>query len=91
MNNGIKRLHQTLHGYNCGHHLLASSIKLSDKSMRKMEKMSDLSGNIMIEGFEQYYTGYYLADENYYVVACTWYASEMNRPGCVWTHSLLIQ
>lgn len=91
MNNEIKRLHQTLHGYNCGHHLLASSIKLSDKSVRKMEKLSDLSGNVMIEGFEQYYTGYYLAEEHYYVVACTWYAPEMNRPGCVWTHSLLIK
>jgi len=91
MDSEIKRLHQTLHGYNCGHHLLASSMKLSDKSMRKMEKMSDLSGNVMIEGFEQYYTGYYLVDEHYYVVACTWYASEMNRPGCVWTHSILIK
>lgn len=90
MDNEVKKLHQTLHGYNCGHHLLASSIKLCDKSMRKMEKMSDLSGNSITKGFEQYYTGYYLNDEKYYVIACTWYAFEMNRPGCVWTHSLLI-
>lgn len=90
MNNEVKKLHQTLHGYNCGHHLLASSIKLCDRSMRKMEKMSDLSGNSISKGFEQYYTGYYLNDEKCYVIACTWYAPEMNRPGCVWTHSLLI-
>lgn len=91
MDNKVRKLHQTLHGYNCGHHLLASSIKLSDKSMRKMEKMSDLSGSTTEKGFEQYYTGYYLPDEQYYVIACTWYAPEMNRPGCVWTHSLLIE
>lgn len=91
MDNKARKLHQTLHGYNCGHHLLASSIKLCDKSMRKMEKMSDLSGNAIAKGFEQYYTGYYLADDQYYVIACTWYAPEMNRPGCVWTHSLLIK
>lgn len=87
----VSSLHQTLHGYNCGHHLLSSSIRLSDKSMRKMEKLSDLSGNKIEAGFEQYYTGYYLSDEQYYVIACTWYAPEMNRAGCVWTHSLLIK
>lgn len=91
MINKVSSLHQTLHGYNCGHHLLSSSIKLSDKSMRKMEKLSDLSGNKIEAGFEQYYTGYYLSDEQYYVIACTWYAPEMNRAGCVWTHSLLIK
>lgn len=87
----VSSLHQTLHGYNCGHHLLSSSIKLSDKSMRKMEKLSDFSGNKIEAGFDQYYTGYYLSDEQYYVIACTWYAPEMNRAGCVWTHSLLIK
>ena len=91
MENKVRYLQQTLHGYNCGHHLLASSVKLCEKSMRKMEKLSDLSGNTIEKGFEQYYTGYYLAEEHYYVIASTWYAPEMNRPGCVWTHSLLIK
>ena len=35
-------------------------------------------------------TAYPLEDSGYYVIARTWYADEMKRPGCVWTHSLLI-
>ena len=27
---------------------------------------------------------------DYYALACTWPAPEMGRPGCVWTHTLLI-
>src|SRR5712691_1249207 len=45
----------------------------------------------MRHGFESYLTGYALAGEGFYVLARTWYASEMQRPGCVWTHSLLLR
>ena len=41
-------------------------------------------------GNSSYMTAYPLVNSNYYVVAKTWYAEEMTRPGCVWTHSLLI-
>ncbi len=34
--------------------------------------------------------GYPLPSESYFVVSRTWAAPEVNRPGCVWTHSLLI-
>ena len=80
---------QTLHGYSNGHRLLKSSCKLSDKDNKKMITLSDLSGNEFVSGFEKYYTGYCL-DSNRIVLACTWYAEEMKRPGCVWTHSLII-
>ena len=83
-------LHQTLHGYSNGHHLLASSIDLSDASKRKMDILSDLSGPDLSKGFESYYSGYFLENEQSLVLAKTWYASEMRRPGCVWTHSLLL-
>jgi hypothetical protein len=33
---------------------------------------------------------YPLAPLNLYVIAKTWYAPEMPRPGCVWTHSLIL-
>lgn len=84
-------INQTLHGYSNGHHLLASSIDLSDASKRKMDILSDLSGPDIVEGFESYFSGYFLEAEQTIVLAKTWYASEMSRPGCVWTHSLLIR
>ncbi|MDQ0396400.1 hypothetical protein J3R73_006192 [Labrys monachus] len=37
-----------------------------------------------------YLTGYPLSESGKYVLARTWAAPEMSRPGCVWTHSLLI-
>lgn len=84
-------LNQTLHGYSNGHHLLASSISLSEKSKRKMDILSDLSGSDIAEGFEEYLSGYFLEVEQLVVLAKTWYASEMSRPGCVWTHSILFR
>lgn len=84
-------IEQTVHGYINGHHLIASSIELSDKSKRKMEILSDLSGPEIQSGFQEYFTGYFLPDDNKAVLSYTWYADEMERPGCVWTHSLLIE
>lgn len=83
-------VHQVLHGYSGGHQLLASSIKLSKKTQRLMLLLSDLSGPSKASGFEKYLTGYPVKEESMYVFAKTWYAGEMQRPGCVWTHSLLI-
>lgn len=55
-----------------------------------MLELSDYSGSGIEPGFMEYLTGYPLANSNLYVFAKTWYADEMNRPGCVWTHSFLI-
>jgi hypothetical protein len=52
--------------------------------------MSDLSGSNVIGGFEEYLTGYPLSSIDMYAFAKTWYAAEMPRPGCAWTHTLLI-
>jgi len=83
-------LHQSLHGYSEGHRLLETSIKLPEDVARLMLRMSDLSGSSVFPGFEEYLTGYPLLPLNFYVFAKTWYAPEMPRPGCVWTHSLVI-
>ncbi len=83
-------IQQTLHGYAEGHRLLDGSIKLADESARLILRMSDLSGSNVIEGFEEYLTGYPLESVDMYAFAKTWYASEMPRPGCVWTHTLFI-
>lgn len=82
---------QTLHGYLEGHHLISSSIILTNISKKKMNILSDLSGPEIQEGFKEYLTGYFLPEDNKYVLSYTWYADEMKRPGCVWTHSLIFE
>ena len=81
---------QTLHGYGEGHELLASSSKLSREARRILLSISDLSGQGFVHGFDGYLTGYPLPTISKYALGRTWYAPEMSRPGCVWTHTLLI-
>lgn len=85
------KIQQTLHGYSEGHMLLASSIStLTQRDKKKMAVLSDWDEYARQEDESTYITAYPLPDSPYYVVAKTWYANEMERPGCVWTHSLLI-
>lgn len=83
-------IHQAVHGYRDGHRLLSCSTTLGSDAGRAMLVMSDMSGPSMQPGFDEYLTGYLLAGTEYFVFAKTWYAPEMQRPGCVWTHSLLV-
>lgn len=84
-------VHQTLHGYNDGHRLISSSLPLDATDARVMLVMSDLSGPGVKPSSEGYLTGYPLERSGRYVLARTWAAPEMPRPGCVWTHSLIIE
>lgn len=81
---------QTLHGYGNGHQLLASSATLPRAARAAMLLLSDLSGPSIVKGFEVYTTGYPIPEEGLFALSRTWYAPEMPRPGCVWTHTLLI-
>ena len=83
-------IHQTLHGYREGHRLLAASTTMPPKSEQLMAVLSDLSGHVVVRHFDEYLTGYPLPEFGAYALAKTWYAPEMPRPGCVWTHTLLI-
>jgi hypothetical protein len=83
-------IHQAIHGYRDGHRLLSSSLSLNAESARAMLVLSDMSGPAMQPGFDEYLTGYPLPGSELFVFAKTWYAPEMQRPGCVWTHSLLL-
>ncbi|HUS10779.1 MAG TPA: hypothetical protein VMZ30_09960 [Pyrinomonadaceae bacterium] len=85
------KIEQSLHGYADGHRLLQSSRKFPSGVTRTMLLMTDMSGPSMISGFESYLTGYPLDDIGTYALGKTWYASEMDRPGCVWTHTLLVE
>lgn len=81
---------QTLHGYANGHQLLASSCEWSLDERKKMEVLSDLNGRCDEQECLPYYSGYPLDNGQQYVISKTWYAQEMPRPGCVWTHSVII-
>lgn len=81
---------QTLHGYKDGHQLLGSSGQLTQEQQWQLLVMSDLSGPAFRGGFESYITTYPIVGGGYYCVAKTWIAPELPRPGCVWTHTLLI-
>lgn len=83
-------IHQALHGYNQGHNRLACSVSLSQKDDDLIKMLSDWSEYIDNKD-NSYLTAYPLSDSGHYVVAKSWYADDMDRPGCVWTHSLIIQ
>lgn len=85
------KVHQVLHGYSDGHRMIAGSLSLSSAESRTMVVMSDLSGPGVRPGPEGYLTGYPLEGGGRYVLARTWSAPEMPRPGCVWTHSLVVE
>lgn len=84
------KVEQTLHGYSEGHRLIAGSVKLPQPDARTMLVLSDASGGGGRIAAEGYLTGYPLPTAGKYVLARTWAAPEMSRPGCVWTHSLLV-
>jgi GTPase-associated protein 1, N-terminal domain type 1 len=84
-------LDQALHGYADGHQLLASSLDLAKNQQSLMLIMSDLSGPAFRNGYDSYLTGYPLPGAGFYCFARTWFAPELPRPGCVWTHTLLIR
>lgn len=84
-------IHQALHGYKNGHHKLASSLSLPTESENKMLLFSDWSEyDGGVDNDLSYLTCYPLGDNIYYVIAKTWYSQESERPGSVWTHSLII-
>ena len=82
-------IHQALHGYAAGHNLLATSLPLSKEQRMVLLQRTDLSGSAPIRGFDGYVSGFRLSD-SIYALTKTWYAIELPRPGCVWTHSLLL-
>ena len=86
------KVEQLLHGYHNGHHLIAGSVYLSAKDADRASYMSDWTDYVNpFDGKSSYLTAYPLSEAPYYVIARSWYAQEMSRPGCVWTHSLLVK
>src|SRR4051812_19906403 len=83
------QIEQTLHGYDDGHRLLASSAKLDLEEERTLDLLSDLSGYLPAgTDFESYDTGYPCG--RFYVLSRTWLDRAGRRSGTVFTHSLLL-
>jgi hypothetical protein len=83
-------IHQCLHGYSEGHRLLKSSTGLPRAAERALLILSDLSGPSGAAEFSSYISGYPVPETDLYAIGRTWLAPEMGRPGCVWTHTLLV-
>ena len=81
---------QCLFGYEDGHRLLASSMHLGDETSTLTE-MSDLAPGTVFSRSDGYWTGVPAPKIGRYALMRTWPAPEMPRPGCVWTHALLIE
>lgn len=64
---------QFLHGYNNGHHLIASSASLPLKDADRMSYLSDWSGYVNpYDKDTSYITAYPLAESQCYVIAKSW-------------------
>ncbi|MCO4882346.1 hypothetical protein VOI32_37740 [Paraburkholderia caribensis] len=81
---------QVVHGYRDGHRQLVASLGLEVEAADAMALASDLLTSRSLRDDEDYITAYPLKSEHKYVFARTWPAPEMPRPGCVWTHSLVL-
>ncbi|MGE6101821.1 hypothetical protein ACLH0B_21640 [Aeromonas salmonicida] len=84
------KLDQCLFGYDDGHRLLSSSLPLGAE-ISLLTELSDLAPGTVFQQSEGYWTGLPVPSIGRYVLMRTWPAPEMSRPGCVWTHALLIE
>lgn len=83
------KLQQLLFGYNNGHTLLRSSVDLLAEEKSFLLELSDWSGVNEINT-PDYITGVPLPRSGFYAFIKSWYAYEMPRPGCVWSHVILL-
>ncbi|MCS4089168.1 hypothetical protein [Rhizobium sp. BK176] len=88
-NENYNIVEQAVFGYYEGHRLLRSSVRLTTNDEYELAALSDLAPGVSISGTESYLSGSQLPG-GFYALVRTWLAQEMPRPGCVWSHILLI-
>ncbi|MBB3452565.1 hypothetical protein FHT86_000821 [Rhizobium sp. BK313] len=81
---------QAVFGYSNGHRQLRSSVSLSSVDLYELAAISDLAPGARLTASQSYLTGALLPDSKRYALIRTWLAPEMPRPGCVWSHVLLL-
>lgn len=84
------KIEQALFGYRDGHNLVATSVPLAPRVRQFLATITDSSGPENTAGFEVAFTGLPVPETDFYALFCTWPAPEMSRPGCVWSHVILI-
>jgi hypothetical protein len=84
------QIDQALFGYSDGHRQLAASIRLSAKDTYELAARSDLVPGTQLDGDDSYVVGFCLSESRIFALIKTWLAPEMPRPGCVWSHVLLL-
>lgn len=86
------KIEQLLFGYDNGHSLIAGSTLInSNVDTDLIARLSDWSGFRLNGGIDSsYITAFPLKESPYYAIIKSWYAQEMERPGSVWSHVLLI-
>ncbi|HEJ0020062.1 TPA: hypothetical protein SLO26_001793 [Serratia marcescens] len=87
----VIKIEQCLFGYSDGHRLLSSSIILGDRILNELLRKSDTPFGDIASSNKFHYSGFPIISEKIYALIKTWPAPEMNRPGCVWSHVLLIK
>lgn len=87
----VVSLHQCLFGYEDGHKLLSSSVRLPPDAEALLLLQSDLRPGLTSADQRGYFTGIPLPSAKYYALMRTWPAPEMSRPGCVWTQAILVK
>jgi len=83
-------IHQALFGYADGHRLIEASTRLSSRDLYDLSAVSDLASGVQLQPDESYLTGTTLHDSRDFALIRTWPAPEMPRPGCVWSHVLIL-
>ena len=83
-------LEQCLFGYDGGHRLLSTSLRLPDEMASLLLLHSDLAPGLNPGRIDGYWTGIPVPVAGVYALMRTWPAPEIPRPGCVWTHVVLI-
>lgn len=86
----FNRVDQAVYGYSNGHRELASSVTFSAIDTYELAAASDLAPGVKLEPDQSYITGLMLPESKKYALIRTWLAPEMPRPGCVWSHVLIL-
>jgi hypothetical protein len=82
---------QALFGYADGHRQIAASVRLPSKDQYQLAAATDLAAGVQLNPNDSYLTGLLLGESRRFALIKTWSAPEMPRPGCVWSHVLLIE
>ncbi len=86
----MNSIDQALFGYADGHRQIASSVRLPPKDLYLLSSASDLASGARLGDGDSYLSGLPLPESRKYALFRTWAAPEMPRPGCVWSHVLLL-